>query len=148
MPDYRGVLPKITWGASFANTLSIGYALDNLSTWSEPREGSAWEQAPSGVEDAWLVGEDFLLEADVRWIPREDTVSPAATGWDGATGVRAFLTWARDKNELRFYPDASGGSYHTCYLVEPMTGAPAVEIDGTRTVRLRLRQSTAAFDGY
>lgn len=149
MPNYRITRPMIKWGAAFANTLSIGYWLDNVSAGDEPRAGSETVQTPSGVEDSWTVGTDYILNGDVRFIPPADTASPVATGWDGATGFRAFLAWARDKNLVRFYPDATDAATHTdCYLVSPMTGQGASEADGTRMVSLKLRNSTAAFDGY
>lgn len=140
MPDYRLKVPKILWGAALANTLTLPYPLDNVIAGPEPRAGSESDQAPSGVEDAWTVGTDYILEGDARWIPQ-------AT-WDGATGFAAFLTWARDKKVIRFYPDKDAGTYIDCYLVEPMTGQGEQENDGTRRIRLRLRNVTTAFDGY
>lgn len=149
MPNYRIAYPKITWGASLANTLNVGYWLDNVSAWSEPRAGSEQVQAPSGVEDAWTVGRDYLLQADLAWIPGADTASPVATGWDGTTGVRAWLEWAQDKNVFRFFPDATDATTHfDCYLVDPMQGAPNAEPDGTTRLTIKIRNSTAPFDGY
>jgi hypothetical protein len=148
MPNYRTKVPKILWGAAFANTLAIGYWLDNTAAGDEPRPGSEVVQAPSGIEEAWTIGTDFLLTGEVRYIPPTDTATPVATGWDGATGFRAFLAWARDKNVIRFYPDATAGTSIDCYLVEPMTGQAAPEADGTRRVVLKLRNTTTAFDGY
>lgn len=150
MPNYRIKYPKILWGAAFANTLSVGYWLDNVSAWSEPRAGSDSVQAPSGVEDAWTVATDFYLAGEITFIPPTDTVSPVATGWDGLTGVRAFLEWVRDKNVFKFYPDASDPTTHIdgCYLVDPMNGEPTPEADGTRRIRLKIRNATSSFDGY
>lgn len=149
MPDYRITLPMVKWGVGYANTLRAGYLLDNVTGWDEPRAGSDAVQAPSGVEESWIVGTDYLLAGDLTFIPQSDTTDPVATGWSGATGVRAFLAWGRDKNVLRFYPDATdAATYIECYLVEPMTGEPASEQDGTRRVKLKLRNSTTPFDGY
>lgn len=148
MPNFRLTIPKILWGAAFANTLNVGYRLDNVKSWDEPRQGGAVDQAPSGVEDAWTVGVDYVLEGELRWIPQTDTTTPLATGWNGALGVRAFLQWARDKNVVRFYPDAASGTFIDCYLVEPMKGGGEVEEDGTRRVVFRLRNSTSNLDGY
>lgn len=144
----RFKLPKILWGAGFANTLWLGYPLDNISAGDEPRAGSSFDQAPSGVEDAWIVGTDYVLSADVRYIPQADTAVPVATGWDGVTGFREFLRWARDKNQFRFYPDAAGGTFFLSYLVEPMSGQGDSEDDGTRRVRLKIRNASAPYDGY
>lgn len=131
------------------NTLSFGYPLDSAVSYPEPREGSEWAQAPSGVEDAWDGGADELLEGDARWIPTVNTTDPVATGWDGAAGWAAFLTWARKKNALRLYPDRDSASFVDCYLVEPMQGAPSTEDDGSRALRLKLRSTDgSAFTGY
>lgn len=148
MTDFRAKRPKILWGTSFANTLSFGYPLDSVVAGDEPRAGSSFDQAPSGVEDAWIVGTDYVLAAEARYIPQADTASPVATGWDGATGVRAFLAWARDKNVVRFYPDKDGGTFIDSYLVEPMTGQGALEEDGTKRVAFKLRNASTAYDGY
>ena len=148
MPSYRQKTPKITWGAAFANTVSIAYPLDSVSAGDEPRAGSSFDRVSSGVEDAWITGTDYLLTADIRWIPQVDTATPLATGWDGATGVRAFLAWARQKNQLRFFPDAASGTYITCYLAEPMQGLPSAESDGSRKLTFTFRSASTAWDGY
>lgn len=148
MTDFRYKKPKILWGAAFANTLSIGYRLDNVIAGPEPRAGSETAQAPSGVEDAWTIGTDYILEADIAFIPQTDTASPLATGWDGATGFAAFLSWARDKNLIRFYPDKDAGTFIDSYLVEPMAGQGQPETDATRRVRLRIRNASTPYDGY
>jgi hypothetical protein len=149
VPSYRFTRPAITWGALFANTFNIGYPLDNVKAGSEPRVGSAFDQSQSGLEDSWVTGIDYLLIADVRWIPQVNVANPLATGWDGATGVRAWLEWARQKNLMRFIPDVTvPGTYITCYLVDPMKGAAASETDGSRKLTITLRNSTTAYDGY
>lgn len=135
-------LSKITWSTSYANTLNISYLLDNFVTYPEPREGSAFAQAASGVEDAWIVGTDYILEFDVRWIPAASDA--LGTGWyAGGAGFSDFLTWARYKNSFRFYPDKNAGTYYDCYLVEPLNGAPTLEPDGTRRVHMKIRTQTA-----
>lgn len=145
----RLALPKILWGAAFANTLNIGYPLDNAIAGDTPRPGSETIQAPSGSEDAWTVGWDYVLQGDIRWIPQSNTSSPLATGWDGATGFRAFLQFARDKNLIRFYPDATLGTFIDSYFVAPMQDPPPSESDGTRRLGgFRIRNFTTAYDGY
>lgn len=149
MPSVRGYKPRITWGASFVNTLTFGYPLDTPVAGPLPREGSEWVQLASGVEDASLAGHDETLSGDVRWVPTESTVTPAATGWDGVAGWAAFLQWARAKNVFRFYPNTAVESYYPCYLVEPMTALPTPERDGRRRFTLVLRTSDGdAFEGY
>lgn len=142
------MIPKITWGTSFANTLNIGYPLDDWNATSTFREGSEFVQSLSGVEDAWIVGTDFILKGTVRWIYTANSTNPTQTGWDGLTGWRAFLEWARQKNAFRFFPDKDVNTYITSYLVEPLDGAHSVEPDGTRSINLVIRNSTTAYDGY
>lgn len=141
MSDYRLNLAKFTWGASFANTLTLAYRLDNVKTGDEPRAGGSREQSPSGVEDAWTVGTDYVLTADMRYLA-------VGTVWDGTTGVRSFLSWGRDANVIRFFPDSTSGTYIASYLVEPMSGQGELESDGTRKLTITLRNSTTAYDGY
>lgn len=143
-------VPKITWGSSFANTLNLGYPLDNATTYSENRDGSLYSMTPSGIEDAWIVGTNQILEGDLRWIPASDTTSPTATGWNTTTtGVRAFIEWARNKNIFHWYPDKTSGTYYSCYLTDPIAGPPTIEADGTRNIHVKLRTSDdSAFVGY
>ena len=153
MPDYLVKIPQIKWGAAFANTLNLGYPLDNPVSYRARREGSEVDQGPSGVRDSWNLGEDYFLEGDARWIPGSNGTTPegnSITGWDGATGWDAFLAWARDQNTVRWIPDKGvPGTYVTVYLVEPLDGAPASEDDGTRRIHLRIVNSAAAaIEGY
>lgn len=109
MPNYRRLPARILWGATYQNALDLGYPLDGAIAGSTPREGSEWAQGNSGAEDAWITAHDQWLQGDVRWIPRDDTIIPEGrrhSGWNGTTGWRAFLEWARAKNVVRFYPDA------------------------------------------
>jgi len=142
--------PQITWEAAFANQLDFGYPLDNAVSYSQDREGSEWVQGPSGVEESWLLGVDDYLAADVRWIPTADTTNPVATGWDGATGWRAFLAWARDMaNPFRFFPDKDLGGFTLSTLVTPREGEPGLESDGTRRFRFVIRNSAGnPYTGY
>jgi len=145
-------LPKITWGASFANTLNIGYPLDNAVAYPVPCQGYAVVEAPSGARDSWVPGTRQRLAGDVRWIPAANVAAPLATGWDTAsTGFAAFLTWARAQNPFRFFPDVGSGTYFTCYLIEPMEGEPPQEQDATRRLRLVIQTTeteSAVFTGY
>ena len=148
MSSNRFARPKITWGTSFANTLNVGYPLDNVSCGSDQREGSEVKQGASGIEDSWVIGIDYVLVGDIRWIPQVDTTTPLATGWDGTAKVREFLEWARQKNQFRFFPDATSGTYILSYLVEPMKGQPTPEVDGTRRLTITIRNTSTPYDGY
>lgn len=144
-------IPKFTWGPAYANVLNCGFPLDNPTCYSEPRDGSETGQSTAGYEDAWTTGTDQYLEGDIRWIPKSDTTTPAvATGWDGTTGFNAFLAWMRDKNQARFFPDNTSGTYQPVYLVEPLKGKPVTEMaDGTRKISIKLRTADQSpFTGY
>lgn len=138
-------LPKIEWGAGFTNTINIKYPVDDWRSYSEARAGSVAVQIESGEEDAWEIGSDYVFEGTFRWIP---TTGSVQTGWDGATGWRAFLEWARKKNQFRYYPNKDAGTFYTSYLVEPMNGAHDLEPDATRSVRMKIRNSSGSYDGY
>lgn len=149
----RHKLHVVAWGAAFANVLRLGYPFDNLVSGEEPRDGYETAVAPSGVEDAWDTGVHYVLEGDARWIPMVDTAVPVATGWDGATGVRAFLRWAAmQRNPVRLYEDyatyLAAGAYVECYVVEPARALAELETDGTRRIRLKFRTAAAPFTGY
>lgn len=135
-------------GSIFGTQLLLGYPLDEAIAFDRPAEGSMMAFLPSGEADAWDAGTADLLRATVRWVPREDTVTPAATGWDGATGFKAFLRHCRRANTVWLTPDTTDLSAGwTVRLEEPYDAEPALEPDMTRTVRLLLR-STTAIDGY
>jgi hypothetical protein len=145
MPQTKN--PSITWGTSFANAISFEIPADSPVSYTKPRDGSQAVQASSGVRDAWIVGTDYVLELDVRWIPTTSTGTQ--TGWDGTTGWRSFLDWARQANAFRWIPDASApGTYVTSYLVEPFQQAPSIEPNGFRRLRLVMTNSTTPYDGY
>ena len=148
MSCYRTKAPKIEWGTGYSNTLDIGYPLDNWIVSSRAFGESTFLQIESGEEDAWIINTEYYLEGDVRFIPTADETNPARTGWDAVNGVNSFLIWARQKNLFKFYPDKDGATYILSYLVEPSTTVPSVNADGTRTIRLYIRNSTTSYDGY
>jgi hypothetical protein len=149
-PPNRPLVPKITWGAAFANTLTFGYPLIEPRAYSASRDGLDRVDGRDGGQDGFTNGERFLLEGTID-IPSVDWVTnygPGA-GWAGATGWRAFLEWAKCTNPFRFYPNAALGGNVLCYLVEPWDGAPEPGWDFTRRIRLVLTPVTAApFTGY
>lgn len=137
-------LPKITWGTSFANTITIQLPVDNANSYSINMDGTKYSAFPSGEEDAWVVDTWYIFDGDFRWIPTTTTAN--ATGWDGATGWRAFLEWARLKNQFRFYPDKNSGTFYLSTLANT-DDIPKLEPNGTRIVHLQMRQITSAYDG-
>lgn len=148
----HGLQIKFTWGSGYANTLYLGLPADNVIGYSSPRPGYQRTRAPSGVEDAWRPGTDYILEFDVGEVPSTDDSAgnfsgwQPATGWEGASGFEAFIDWCRDSNKPRFFPDASSGTYIECHVYPP-EGAPELEDNGTRRVRLKLVH-TSPFTGY
>jgi hypothetical protein len=149
MTCLRTAAPKIEWGPLYANTLYFGYPLINWTVSSRAFEESTFLQIESGEEDAWIINTEYYLEGDVRFISAVDTVTPLQTGWDGPTGWQEFLLYARKKGFFYFYPDATNDTvFYESYLVEPMSGAPTLSGDGTRTIRLYIRNATTPYDGY
>lgn len=135
-------------GSIYGTQLLLGYPLDEAIAFDRPAEGSMTAFLPSGEADAWDAGTAYLLRASVRWIPRDATGTPAATGWDGTTGFAAFLRHCRRGNAVWFTPDITDlTAGWTVRLEEPYDAEPALEPDMTRTVRLLMR-STATFDGF
>lgn len=119
--------PYIRWGANLANAWYFGAPLDNVAAYSDPREGSSWVQGASGAEDAWIVGTDYVLEGDARWIPGVDALvgtNGRSTGWDSGTtpGVREALEWLREKNSLSFHNDGRN--------LLRLTGLDAASVEG------------------
>lgn len=122
--------------------LNAGFPLDPAVAYSIPADGSEWDQAPSGVEDAWIIGHDQFLDGGLRWIPTvtETVLGVNYTGWDGIGGWRAFLEHAKNKNYFRFYPDKDAlATYYNMYLVAPTQESPESENGGFRRVQLRMR---------
>lgn len=137
------------------NAVLLSY-VDGATTWPEPREGSQWAVAPSGTEDAWIVGTDWHLAGDVRHIPDTPTDWPeTVSGWYGGNeatgvncGVAAMLSAGRDKQALLWAKDRSdASSYVSGYLVEPMRGRPELEGNWRRRFPIELR-SASTFTGY
>jgi hypothetical protein len=136
-------IPKIEWNG---NTLNIPYQLDNVVSYAATSDASQFVRIENGDEYAWVPNINYILEGDVRWIPTTSTATQ--TGWDGATGWRAFLEYARAKNKFKFYIDGLDTSYIESYLVDPLNGEHELEPDGTRKIRLVIRNSTTPYDGY
>jgi len=149
MPTYTNItIPKIVWWYDYSKTLSFGYGLDNVITYSSSDENSQFALLQNASEYSWIINTFYILEADVRWIPYNDTTNPVANGWNTTNGWREFLEFARAKNPFRFYPDKDSATYITSYLVEPINGTHGLEIDGTRNVRLVIRNNTTPYTGY
>ena len=149
-PPYRHVVPKIEWGAAFVNTLAFGYPLVNVQAYSASRDGLETLNGRDGGMDAWHNGNRYLLEGTID-IPPADWVTHygPGTGWTGATGWRAFLQWARETNQFRFYPSAALGTFYLAYLVDPWDGAPEPGWDFTRRLSLRILSAAGVpFLGY
>lgn len=135
---------KIQWNN---NTLFMEYALDNSISYSTTIDGSEAIRIENGTEYSWIPNTNYIMEGDVRWIPTTSTATQ--TGWDGGTGWRAFLEYARAKNKFIYYYNAKDDSTGIeSYLVEPLNGQHELEIDGTRRIRLVIRNTTTPYTGY
>lgn len=152
-----GATGSATGSASFyvRNIALLSY-LDGATSWPEPRKGSAWAEAPSATEDAWIVGTNWHLAGTVRHVPDSPTDTPeVVSGWYGLNestgvncGVAALLTAGRDKQTLTWAKDrATCTTYTDGYLVEPMRGRPDLEPNWRRQFPLELR-STSVYAGY
>lgn len=148
----RGDVPKFTWGAAYANTLNIGYPIDEARAYSAPAPGSEFDIGPSGVRSTWVQGTWELLEGLFRWIPVSNTTNPVATGWDGATGFKSFLEWAWENNP-RFFPDKDAGTYIEVIIMDDtFFNPPTSENDFTAKVRMKMLIASGSpvteFTGY
>lgn len=151
-----GQIPAITWGAAFGNTWSIAYPIDFANTGSEPRKGSERSTSPSGVEDAWIVGTEEILQGQIIAIPianlTPDNNGNNATGWDGATGVKAALEYFLDAGIGRFIPDKdTPATFVPFYIVDPKIAiAPRERNDpNRRRLSFKFRSSDGTkFTGF
>jgi hypothetical protein len=145
----------------YQNDLTLLGVPDNLIAWEEPREGSAWVQGGSGVEDAWIQGTDYRMTVTLPWVPFLDRASPeAVSGWGGPReyngvncGISAMLRAGRTKATLTWYPNLYGITSSTAtavasYLVDPMRGAPTLQPNGDRSVTLDLRNASTPYKPY
>jgi len=149
--------PAFLWGttssggAAYGKTLTLGYPLYDVVTDREPREGSEWLQAPSGVEDAWITGRDYVMTCAVRWVPDSTSAVPSRSAVAAAPAQadawQNFLDYCRDKNPFRFCPDAALTTKYVdaCYLVEPMRGFGQNLENLTRGVTLKIRNANVDF---
>jgi len=149
----RGDIPAITWGAGFANTIDRDLPIDHATVYSVPRQGSVLTEVIGGARDAWITGTSHILAGDFRWIPIADTTGPAVTGWDGATGWRAFLEWAKEGNIFRLVHDKNvPATYTPMYLLEPFGTNPGIKqerIFRYRSVHMKMRSSDdSVITGY
>lgn len=128
---------------------------DEAVSWEEDREGSEYQQGPSGFEDAGRTGIDHLLEGRVRFVPQFPRLDPGpVSGWYGENemvgvncGVKAMLRAGREKQLLRWVSDRSLSTiYRDTYLVDPLKEKPGFERNWERTFLMRLR-SASAFTG-
>ena len=149
----RGAIPAITWGAAFVNTIDRSLPIDRARVYSTPRPGSVLTGVTGGARDAWITGTDHILEGLFRWIPIADETTPAVTGWDGATGWRAFLEWVKEGNVFRLIHDQdTPGTYSPMYLLEPFGDDPGIAQERMfryRAVKMKMRTSDdSVLTGY
>lgn len=121
--------------------LFFGYPARNARSWPQPDAGSASMRYDSGLEDAWIIRNDQLLQLEVLSIPPVDGTTGYGTisGWDK---WRQFLEQARTGTPFTFYPNKDDvGSAVSAILVEPKSGAPAAGWEQSRTLTLTLKRA-------
>jgi hypothetical protein len=125
---WRGYLSKIVWGPDGdEKTILIAFPLEDVRPHAVPRDGHEVVDGRDHARDGWATGWDQRLSFTVRHIPATtETVSGmTATGWWEPGGWDDFLTtWAWDLYPFRLHPEAAGGTFFSCYLLEPRRGAP------------------------
>ncbi len=144
----------ILWGRNsdgtyhYENRLLFGRPGYNMVTDRVPRPPSQSGQGPSGVEDAFIVGRDFVLWITNKWIPdgsSDATMSPLS----GPVGWQAFFDYARDKNPFRFVPDATYPGFYVdgCYLVDPIGKGSLGQLDDVilRDIPYQIRNPSLDF---
>ena len=154
-----GTRPKITWfPGGLATPLVLRYPLDEAAAYPRMSKGSDVQQIRSGETDAWTEDTEWCLSAMVRYIPATDEVNglgaTVATGWDGASGWRAFLEYCWNGGTFLFFPDGTTPTYFVAELLEPAMGdyagsPPSAEPDYSRALKIVLRRSdTVPISGY
>ena len=132
--------------------------LDKAVAWEDEAEGGERALSPDGSWNTWASPADGRLRADVRWIPRVTHTAPVfATGWEGLSGDPSLIEpgWETLLAAVRrlglpvdvaLYNDKTTALV-SCTLLEPVTGPPEQEDDGTRRIRLVLSSRSARFNG-
>lgn len=136
-------LALLRWGPNFGATARLAYRFDSLITYPLPREGSKLSRSRGGAVEATLTGTDWILEADVKWVPDRDLTSPAQTGWQSGGGWQGIIAWAQNGGTVRLIPDtALPKIWIDAELVAPTTDPPSINGDATQSVHLKLRALT------
>lgn len=134
-------VPTFKWDATFATSVAVGYPLDNVSCYPDQRDGTEQAQAPSGTEDAWYVGTDHYMEADVRWVPEAATTNPVADGFSNTAKWESLFAWARQRGLVRYVPDVNvPATFLDGYLIDIQT---SVESDATLRYHLKFRAASS-----
>lgn len=110
--------PKIVWGDNWENAWIFPGPVDNPRPVSRPVGAIA--EADSGVRDWWETRDDEEVQFDVRFVPRDNQITPIGfivTGYAGGNGVREALRWMQ-KKPFRLFPNRNVDQYHLCYLLE------------------------------
>lgn len=124
------------------------YLVDAIGD-DENRDGSEDRQGPSGVEESWLTGTDYTLNATIRWIPAAPVIDPVIKHqWSGQAeyqgvndGVAALIRAGRDKNAITFVYDRADCAVATSgYLINDNAKATAeADRQDEKQIAIRLR---------
>lgn len=134
-------------------------ALNDARAFPKPREGSEKLLSASGIEDAWIIADDYFLTGDLRWITSRGVATPEVqSGWEGQNehawvnaGVESWLRHAWGANTFLWVPDRANSLVtHSSYLEVPFqTEEIEREENDTRRLGIRLRHAdAAAYRGY
>lgn len=136
---------------SFGNALHFPGPLLGARAWPEPRPDHVRRRMHSGLEDGWPSFDGMMAGQSIGWpaVDGETAYGPV-TGWDGAHGVAAFLTWARTGRVFRFWRDRDDpASTLYAYLVQPRSGRPDRTAVLTRGFQWQIRSADGApITGY
>lgn len=135
---------QIKWGAGLAKTLVFQFPLFSVVTDRRERSGSEHVVSPGGVRDAWIVGRDYVMDCEARFLlDASGTYTPVS----GADSWQDFLDWCRNAGSFRFIPDVNTPAIFIdpCYLDEPMKDFGTLGRDLKRVVKLRLSNPTYDF---
>lgn len=98
--------------------------------------GAGMETSAAGVPSAWITRRDRTLTITQRFTEDE---------WPD---VRAWLEHAQNGGTFVWWPDSSGGTSHTCYLVSPTPDEEVVpqrtEYFGGMEITFKIRRTDGA----
>ena len=139
------MLSRIKWGPASSNTITFEHPIFDVVTDRPSREGSEWAVSPGGTRDAWIVGKDYTMACEIRFLRDASTTY---TKVSGAAGWQDFLDYARAQNSFTFIANVASTAIAItgCYLDEPKRGFGEVDPLQRRTFQLQISNPTYCFN--